>query len=1682
MGRRSSNKTKRTRRNDDSVKAKPSRRQRFQARQRNTWLAFLGKVMLFFLPAAFLTWWLIVTVLMQGKQLDILVLDLDPSHGSSGSSTADSSPLTVKNYGREGNNDDGFIQLPESIRFGGPDKNALLVFNDLLGSARRIDRAGNKVPCVFVPIDKEQHLNYALNGIPVDETDNQWKPFDAYVRDLASQLAGKSGGKKKVILVLDVDHPDLAGRLPPQVNPFIELCRNMWDEDLRDDLAEEFGEELELHIWLSHDYGQKSYFDSNPKQVESIFKHRFEIGLSGDIFNWVSKQYNGRHDVGYNDLKEYLRTYVIKDAKLHGLSQTPVFLEPKIAENFTLLRYVNVSEAGSGSIFNYPQRKNGNQLDALWEDFATAKRQYNWEIENPLAVQQANVLLLQMERLWYEGKTESLLFAGLKGKLEHRLRSRLTIEPVVHSLRDAEAAELRSSIDIEQVTLPDLPKEWLVPIEVSADATEEERKTAEGKSDERKKEIARWSDSHTDWKPALKLWQILLEEPVQNGKYRLMIGQGLDLLTKPSQRSPSVSSLAKIEFNELAYLERIHKDLVWKEKEQELEQFEEIVKLSLNVRDESNRFVSELLPVLVQEFEDDFAELESKRRRLEDRLFAHDGIGDLSSKFRDLLSDYQNLTTNKNQFKNRFQKAQASLVNSSHELRHLIETTASGSDERNAEWIEKFDVSVQSLAKQEFGRFKDAQSLTSLPLQDESLQTLAESTDSAESLKASLDVFDGNLVGRRLLFWPALDLDKRKAVREGLADNKIERDNAKLDAISSELAAGDGLSELELTSLTKMMDSKHDNDIDWIDAQESKLLRLASSSSRLPFYNKLESKLQQDLLKFINQFHSKKSDLEFHRVASDLWGTGIGGDSSQGEQAFVEVALTRHLSGITEALNDLCKSTADQRLHSLREETASVWQKTIQSNWQPRKEEVKEFSKGFGFWKWDGSDVNSSIEVCYSEPMLEPFKAEFNRSTEFDRNVGMILSVQSQTDDRPLVGSSEVKMSETRAWFEVPEDNAAAGKDLSVYLRGHRYLVEDQRQQRPAPKTVPTTFVYDKGIKGTRLIIDRAPDSEIENPLGEVSILLDCSGSMDGSRIAKVKDYVKSFLDSAAKRKDIKVSLYAFGASYFTNKSGGEEGFKIKPDTSNLSRYERINELDDVWRYPRSDAELLDAASVDGFLAAVDDLQAYGETPIVAALDLALKEKRDLPQLTVLLTDGCEFTKKPGDRMHLPFDSGDSRLMKVQQKLESGSSTLVIFNMASPDDKKEAIASGIRDYDRRVGLINRLSEHMKSSGGNKLSLLEEFLKGVLPKPGVTRNPVFEAGYDIVRDENGIGLRQEIQLGPNDRPDRPWELKLRFEPPEKSIRAFKKEPVDWKTNCRNFGNEVLQFRYDPFADTFYLATDWNQSQEEDKELTLTSGQRLGVRNESKDDKPRISLASLDGRQLTPAPALTWLELNESEDRSLLVQDFSLLRQGPGRSNVHTILFPEIQKVLEDRTLVGRNAKLSMKLFWLERLQKDAWTLVDVSRIDDEGASIQIGGTSLKVQETKPVRIDDSLTRDEFREFDFEISRRNLPSKKFSITLAISSPSGQPLDRWLVQLLDREGNEPHRTCRRKINRTYGLRESAKGANKLLKLTHEFILDSEAFKEGAVLGIANLDEIKKAYKDLPTVEFPDAFNALD
>ena len=68
----------------------------------------------------------------------------------------------------------------------------------------------------------------------------------------------------------------------------------------------------------------------------------------------------------------------------------------------------------------------------------------------------------------------------------------------------------------------------------------------------------------------------------------------------------------------------------------------------------------------------------------------------------------------------------------------------------------------------------------------------------------------------------------------------------------------------------------------------------------------------------------------------------------------------------------------------------------------------------------------------------------------------------------------------------------------------------------------------------------------------------------------------------------------------------------------------------------RGNGQRLDSSTQAGFVDAIDQLNAFGETPILAALDLALAEGADgKSQLVVLLTDGFEFTKARPVKKHL---------------------------------------------------------------------------------------------------------------------------------------------------------------------------------------------------------------------------------------------------------------------------------------------------------------------------------------------------------------------------------------------------------------------------------------------------------------
>ena len=227
MARKKNVRSRKTRKAEVSPSTpKSSRKQRYRAKQRNSWIAFLGKLLLFFVPAALATWFLIDLVLRTGEELDLLVLDLRKAHKVEPTELKRSRVWNCKTYGTSS---DGAPQLPAEIQFGGPGRNSLVIFNDLLGSAREINNGPAKA-CFFIPANAEEHQTHALAGIPDAETSQhqqQWQPVDQYVNGTLNQLAQQKSSQtstpKKVLFVFDVDHPDLAGRLPPQANAFIEL-------------------------------------------------------------------------------------------------------------------------------------------------------------------------------------------------------------------------------------------------------------------------------------------------------------------------------------------------------------------------------------------------------------------------------------------------------------------------------------------------------------------------------------------------------------------------------------------------------------------------------------------------------------------------------------------------------------------------------------------------------------------------------------------------------------------------------------------------------------------------------------------------------------------------------------------------------------------------------------------------------------------------------------------------------------------------------------------------------------------------------------------------------------------------------------------------------------------------------------------------------------------------------------------------------------------------------------------------------------------------------------------------------------------------------------------------------------------------------------------------------------------
>ena len=1018
------------------ARKKPNRTrvQQFKAQRRNSWIRFLTKITLFFVPVIALTAGLIFFLLPQGEELPILVLNLETQP-----ERKQANAWKRINYGTS--DTELGIRVPEIKKFGGPRKDVLFVFNDLLGSARQLQDNGPEQACVFVPKTEPEHQTHAFRGLLSPESteeQSQWQAFDEYVKTLvgeieAQRVEARDDRYARVVLVFDIDHPDLPGRIPPQANSFIKLCKQKWEQPETGTRAElaKAAPNLEVHVWLSHSEGQKSYFDSDFEKVESFFKRRFERGITGDVIQVAEDP----KDVYYSNLKQYVKDWVETDADIHKLSQSPTFLEPKQFDDFPILRKKFLESQKNGKLFNYVARTNepSYELDNLWKELDEIKIANHWNQENPLLIQRSTMLLLQMEKLWYVGQGDSDLFEQLKRRLKSELTTTTTIAPVKHTLHDALAEMPNKSIE-------PLNLNWLAEAPAAAAASNtddsESEKQLEAAREQRNKNIVDWKTAHPDWSRSLGVWQAICRiDKIGVSKSTLIAAMSLldepqRYVTRP-ETSTQVNDLTRVYWNEIGYLERLTNELAWPA--QDDSNFEELVLLSIKSRDRFNQLAAQLTPALVDKFENQINDLENRRRQNEDRLFANDHAN-LRTDFKLLDTELLELQDKHRRLKESFLSLQKQLVIAPHDFRYCLESMTvpnRGNDEANVgqkqlpefkRWEadeQGFVINWQNLGKHRIGKMIERQDerdeiekLEELTSKFEASRTSwhlsTASTDFAsnpyDDFKKysdnpdSLGAADGNLLGRRLLCWPGLDQTSRANIRRDLSQEPVDRSGEiqSLDPEQQELADefaaqfADRLAEFFAEESVQILTPLGTNEIPYNSGDENYFTQVAYDVHRL--FSKPDDATSQNLVVAINDFRCKKSNFDLGRVADDLWATPLA--SSQDE--FVVSALINHKNLVEARIRNVGDGS-----HATREKLTAIWEAGPKKDWPSRIDQVKKFCADFKDrnWFWDRKE-----QKAVNEEIAKDVQAETSRG----QSLVFALSTSEKPFDTVFQGTFDI--------------------------------------------------------------------------------------------------------------------------------------------------------------------------------------------------------------------------------------------------------------------------------------------------------------------------------------------------------------------------------------------------------------------------------------------------------------------------------------------------------------------------------------------------------------------------------------------------------------------------------------------------------------------------------------------------
>ncbi len=1694
-------------------KPKPrSRAQEFKANRRKSWVRFLSKLALLFVPLVAFSLWLIFFVIGLGNELPILVLDLVTK-----TSEQRVSPKVWKRsvYGIA-NSADG-IKFPSEIKFGGPENNALVVFNDLLGSAKPIGKESKMVPAIFIPKNNEEHQTHAYRGLLQEESPaekNQWLPIGDYLYSAVGEISQNSTlkGRGKILFAIDLDHPNLPGRMPPQANAFISLCKQDWNTTTRDRLAADFPE-LDVYVWFSHSEAQQSYYDSDHDNVESFFKRRFERGIDGDAVTMARSGTN----IYYSDFKKYLKFSVESDSNIHKLAQTPTFLEPAKVEDFPLLRKVYLSQVDENNgLFDFENRskEHSDDIERLWERFDEIKINDHWTTENPLLVQRCTMMLLQMERLWFRAKSGTELFDKLSRQLDRTLKRQISIKPVKHTLYDALAAQPNAR------TSP-FNSAWLSAVSVNTDTeeqtdseneTEQPSATPAVSPEKQQLAIKQWQSANPDWKGAFAVWETLRD---QENIQRSQIATALQHLTEGQrfvqrpENASQINDLSRIQWNEIVYLEKLSGELVWPDNENEMPAFSDLVHLSMVARDESNKLASAIAPTLTSKFQKQFEKLDNGRRLLEDRLFSNDRKN-LNTDFKDAANAFRQLSTKHNALLANFRSMQSQLIQTPHDFRYSLESLAVQSQSGNdigarekrinefRKWIEPengFSQLWKELSQHSIGtkteRDKDDAAdeiqrlsgrLTTFsetktggflrPANTDSVDIDVKDLASNPYLDAdtlmdndpSMSAADGNLLARRLLLWPGINLDIRKKIHNGLLTKSVDETGEIEDKNLefSNAAISEKVTNLMQSDAMRMMSASDVEKIELDPEDENCVTRIAAESHRFVFDENDEN--SNNLGKAINYFRSRKSDFDFNRVAADLWG-----NQTSSNESFVQSSLKNH-----DAIVNYRVQNVPFRRDDTRDRIEAVWQSGPAKQWPLRIASVNEFCDGFSGEKWDWNPRSQKATNTNLTPLIK-----------LERNAGNEMRFALAPKQRVLSKVRNGKFDLSNEWLD---HETIPGTSLNVYLRGHQTVFGiSSAPVEQKSKFLEVTQDSDNA-RGAELLVKKETKGSVA---GHITIVIDCSLSMrTGGRMEDAKRNIIDFIKLLQERQDISISLVAIGAAEIWKSN--DAGWEVRK-RSELASWNPSPEAD-VWFFQKNGI-VVNEQTAELFVTAINELKAWGETPILDGLTQTLKTlpgQTDIPKLVVLLTDGFEFgnkNKKNGER----FASFDPKNLYSDLSLEFQSETeLVVFSFlkkgideAFRDMIQKGVDSGeIRNRIERIKLLATINRRASETS------LKKFFTALLPQPRVfvkdrdggntLANPRVTNGIDL--DDNGQLTDEErrimasIELGADQRPQN-WSIGVEFsqESDGNAARSFSKSVSEWRSSTKLFGNERLEYGYNQFLKSFKLTTDM-ASRSKTKQMNLGETPLWIAQTINTTNKPGFQFASTDETKLTPAPAIAYLTLGYSNQTNphALIQDFNLKRQT--RSNVHPLRFPEFPDSLRN-AIFDERKPVNLTLNMISRFAPQFWSKIYVT----ETERWKLENDAEKDLEIKPgiyESINKLLPKTElFAKYSIELRRENSETDYANYSIRIRSLNPEdPIDSWLVQVLGADG-QINRNVVRNSRRSYEFKDK-RNRKMLIGVEHHFsVIKRELQKERISFGLKHLDEL--AEKDVDTMGYPKYFN---